>query len=251
MNSRLIFLSLLVAKISFGQASLSIKYGSDFDAGSSTLTIFSNEAKVGFDSTNIGLMISGYFNSGFDEVAQASTVKDVTSLTSYLNNFNHFKTFGWDNAAEPNPPNTWEASTVNFANAGGPGWMSGGGTVYSDSSEGKIPYTLLLAGIDDWTNLSQTTEVGLFSNNTDLIPAGAEPTPADYDYTSLTYNEILIGDDQLGFAFTDPHPLKGFTGNIYSTKAIPEPSTYALFLGVFSLGFVVWRKRVVKNNAKK
>ncbi|MBT3470182.1 MAG: PEP-CTERM sorting domain-containing protein, partial [Opitutae bacterium] len=43
--------------------------------------------------------------------------------------------------------------------------------------------------------------------------------------------------------------------NIYSTQslgaAVPEPSTYALFLGVFSLGFVIWRKRAVKNTAKE
>ena len=41
------------------------------------------------------------------------------------------------------------------------------------------------------------------------------------------------------------------SGNMYATQAVPEPSTYALFLGVFSLGFVYWRKRLARKNAKE
>ena len=46
----------------------------------------------------------------------------------------------------------------------------------------------------------------------------------------------------------------GMRGSMYASEgisAIPEPSTYALFLGVFSLGFVCWRKRLARKNAKE
>lgn len=31
------------------------------------------------------------------------------------------------------------------------------------------------------------------------------------------------------------------------SSAVPEPSTYAIFAGVFALGFVAWRRRVIRN----
>jgi hypothetical protein len=112
---------------------------------------------------------------------------------------------------------------------------------------------MTLADVSSWANASSATEIGLFTDASFTIPAGAEPTPADFDIRALTYDSVVLGQQHLGETLTGA--FAGMTGNVYASQAIgnavPEPSTYALFLGVFSLGFVIWRKRAVKNTAKE
>ena len=78
------------------------------------------------------------------------------------------------------------------------------------------------------------------------IPAGAEPTPADYNIKSVSYDSVILGKEYLG-GLTGA--FAGVTNNIMLHKlltAVPEPSTYALFFGIFSIGFVYWRKHAAK-----
>ena len=98
-------------------------------------------------------------------------------------------------------------------------------------------------------------EIGLFRDTQPFgtIPAGAEPTPADYNIKSVSYDSVILGKEYLGEALTGA--FAGVTGNIYASQAIgqavPEPSTYALFFGIFSIGFVYWRKRTAKVAPRK
>ena len=104
-----------------------------------------------------------------------------------------------------------------------------------------------LAGVTSWDQGGTASEIGLFRDSATFgtIPAGASPTPADYNIESISYDTVILGKEYLGESLTGA--FAGVTGNIYASQAIgqavPEPSTYALFFGIFSIGFVYWRKR--------
>lgn len=207
------------------------EYGSLYDGGTNTASIFSNEAKVGFDSTTKALFALGYFNDGFNISTEASNITDSASLTSFLGNFNVL-------------------DSQSFSSATAAGFFGAGNPNVSEQGVGKDSYIMTLGGIESWANGGSASEIGLFRDSSfGTIPAGAEPTPADYNIKSVSYDSVILGKEYLGEALTGA--FAGVTGNIYASQAIgqavPEPSTYALFLGIFSIGFVYWRKRNAKS----
>ena len=58
------FLALMGIK-TYSQNLISITYGSKIDIPTTTISLFTNEAKVGYDSTTTALFSIGYFNDGF------------------------------------------------------------------------------------------------------------------------------------------------------------------------------------------
>jgi hypothetical protein len=230
------FTSLLICSLFLGQKAnaqdlISITYGSAISG--STLSLFSNEANVGFDSTTTGLISIGYFTDGFDISTGKGTIADSASLSSFLGNFN-------------------KIDSKDFNTAIAPGFLTAASGSITATGDGKSPYIITLAGVTDWANAASATEIGLFRDDSmGTIPSGAQPIPTDFFAESVIYGTVEIGDKTLGQVLDGA--FTGFNGNIYASQAIgaavPEPSTYALFLGVFSLGFVIWRKRAVKNTA--
>ena len=58
------------------------------DGGTNTASIFSNEAKVGFDSTTTAFSHSVISTMVLTVATEASNITDSASLTSFLGNFN-------------------------------------------------------------------------------------------------------------------------------------------------------------------
>lgn len=230
----IVILGVLMASVSAVQSqTLSVQFGSTF-AGT-TASIFSNEAKVGYVKSNASdLLAMGYFSNGYNVATGAAGITDTASLTTFLGNFTPMH-------------------SDNFGNATADGFFPASNPSVAEQAVGQTAYVMTLADVSSWANASSATEIGLFTDASFTIPAGAEPTPADFDIRALTYDSVVLGQQHLGETLTGA--FAGMTGNVYASQAIgnavPEPSTYALFLGVFSLGFVIWRKRAVKNTAKE
>jgi hypothetical protein len=234
----LVSVLLVIAKSVSAQLEVLPNYGSKFDGATATVSIFTNETKVGFDIATPALMALGYFDDGYDIQAGAdSVINGLASLGSFLEHFNHL-------------------DSDNFTTANAPGFVTIG-TAFEEKGVGKDAYIMTLAGVDEWDQSTTATEIGLFRNDDFFgkIPGGEEPTPASYEIANVRYENVIVGKEWLNEELSGL--FEGNLGNLYATqmqisgKAIPEPSTYALFLGVFSLGFVIWRKRAVKNTAKQ
>ena len=222
--------SLQLASYTFGQQ-VAFEYGASFSPDFTKASIFTNSLKVGYDDDPLAMMSLGFFNTGFDVATQAGLVTDAATLSSFLGNFNLI-------------------AEMSFKDVAAPGFLQASGIV-NEVGVGSTPYVLTLGGIDSFANNSTATEVGLFTDSGfGTIPAGAEPLPADYNIQTLSFDTVVLGAE-----FTDQDFSAilgaGMSGNMYATQAVPEPSTYALFLGVFSLGFVFWRKRFARKNAKE
>ena len=211
-------------------------FGSKYDVGSNTASIFTNEAKVGYDGTTTALFALGYFNDGYNVSTEAAKITDASTLTSFLGNFNLMH-------------------SQSFADATSAGFFKAGNANIAEQGVGKDSYIMTLGGVTAWANGGTASEIGLFRDTATFgtIPAGSAPTPADYPIEGFTYDSVVLGKEYLGETLTGA--FAGVTGNIYASQAVgqavPEPSTYALFLGIFSLGFVCWRKRAAKSGSKE
>jgi hypothetical protein len=229
----IVTLGVLMASVSAVQSqTLSVQFGSTFEEG--TASIFSNEAKVGYSMADASdLLAMGYFSDGYNVATGAASITDSASLSTFLGNFTPMH-------------------SDNFGLATGNGFLGLSNPNVAEQGVGKTAYIMTLADVSSWANASSASEIGLFTDSSFAsIPAGGAPTPADFMINTLTYDSVVLGQQHLGETLTGA--FAGVTGNIYASQAIgnavPEPSTYALFLGVFSLGFVIWRKRAVKNTA--
>jgi len=227
----LLTLPLVLLSSNLNAQTVSATFGSKYDAASNTASIFSNEAKVGFDSTTTALFALGYFNDGFSVATEAASITDSASLTTFLGSFNVLH-------------------SQSFSDATAAGFFTPGNSSIAEQGAGKDSYIMSLAGVTSWDQGGTASEIGLFRDAATFgtIPAGASPTPADYNIESISYDTVILGKEYLGESLTGA--FAGVTGNIYASQAIgqavPEPSTYALFFGIFSIGFVYWRKRTSK-----
>ena len=97
----LLTLPLVLLSSNLNAQTVSATFGSKYDAASNTASIFSNEAKVGFDSTTTALFALGYFNDGFSVATEAASITDSASLTTFLGSFNvlHSQSFSDATAA--------------------------------------------------------------------------------------------------------------------------------------------------------
>ena len=108
--------------------------------------------------------------------------------------------------------------------------------------------------LTSWDQGGTASEIGLFETATFWhYPSRCFSDPADYNIESISYDTVILGNQYLGESLTGA--FAGVTGNIYTSQAIgqavPEPSTYALFFGIFSIGFVYWRKRSAKSASQE
>jgi hypothetical protein len=217
-----------VSQIAYSQ-STTVDFGSNFSG--STASLFTNEAKTPFSSANDGLIAFGFFNDGYNVATEAAAMNQ-SNFSTFLSNFNVLG------------EKDFSSVTVNSG-----GYINSAST-FADTAgaTGKDGYIITLAGVNSWINASTASEIGLFRDTSEFttIPPGALPLPGPYDIKSVSYDTVLLGAEHLGETSL-PSDFTGLTGNLYSTgaiSAVPEPSTYAMMLGILSFGFVYYKKRM-------
>ena len=54
-----------------------------------------------------------------------------------------------------------------------------------------------LAGVTAWDQGGTASEIGLFRDTATFgtIPAGASPTPADYNIETISYDTVILGKE--------------------------------------------------------
>ena len=227
-------LTLFLSVVGSAQAQgVDLTFGSKFDT---TLSLFTNEAKTGFDSSTQGLMAFGYFADGFDVSGQAAALDD-TNFSTFISNFTVLAESNFDGVG---------ASS---------GFLTPSSNFDDSSVTGKTPYLLTLSGVTSFASASSATEIGLFRDTTAFgtIPAPGDPIPTEYATESVTYDSVVLGAEYLNETLTGA--FAGFNGNMYATQtiaaAVPEPSTYALLLGAVSFGFVYYRRKVASKKGQQ
>jgi hypothetical protein len=186
--------------------SISVDYGSFF-SGSDGL-FFANASGQRFDTGNDAVIAVGYFGNA---VANST-------FSEYLADFNL-------------------VTSSNFSgNATSPGYYAAGDSGLSGpaitAATGEVPYVMIFAGINDFSNASSATEYIVYRDTgwaTFPVPDVSDPTLNLQTYQPDT---IVIGSLN--------NVADGFEMN---TVAVPEPSHFALAFGLIGLGVVVWRRR--------
>ena len=227
--------SLLFARTAVSQDQVLLTYGSTFDFGNTVLSLFSNEAKVGFDSSTQGLVAFGYFEDTYDVGAIDKSTFGETDFTALISNFNVLH-----ETSEP-------------TNGNPSGFLTGAQQI-TEAGVGKTGYLLTLSGVTSFASASSAQEVGLFTDaSIGTIISGGDPF-ADYNTTSVSYLSDILGNNH------DAEDMSavfgaGWTANIYASQtiaaAVPEPSTYALLLGAASFGFVYYRRKVASKKGQQ
>jgi autotransporter-associated beta strand protein len=93
-----------------------------------------------------------------------------------------------------------------------------------------------LTGPSSGTVTLNLADSGGFTAGTYTLFDYTAATASDFDVTDFTLGTTIAGYDySLG--------LLNSTLQLTAVSAVPEPSTYAVILGLGALGFVVWRKR--------
>lgn len=253
LSSFVSFLSLLPLTLFSQFEEVKPIYGSVADA-SKVGALFTTSSKIGYDAgTNPAVLGIGYFRNSYD----LSGVKDFNSTSQLDDLLSNFTLLSSGNFSASGPGMGYTTLEGSFLD----GYIGDDPTtteiVETDAEVSIVgatrTYLLTLSGVSEWEDARFASEFGLFGNPNDiLIPAGGVP-PTDYDvrtYDLLTvYGGSVYEDEDLN-DFADG-VFVGYTGHIYASQAVPEPSTYALFLGIFSMGFVYWRKRTAKSASQE
>jgi hypothetical protein len=211
------------------QNQVTLDYGSGLDGGSSTISQFTNAAKAGLTGTAAqqGMLAFGYFNDGFDVTTEAAGLND-SNFGTFLSNFNVL--------AETSMETSFS------------GYLTASST-FNEAGIGKDSYLMSLSGVTAWSSASSASEIGLFRDTATFgtIPAGGDPVPTGYAAQPLIYDTVVLGTQFLG---EDASAIfgAGWSANVYATttiaSAVPEPSTYAMMLGIFTFGFVYFKRRM-------
>ena len=198
----------------------------------SSLWVYSQDSEAEFGSTFVGsdgLFFADNSGSRFDQagtqpglltVGFFGNVGSNSTFSDYLNDYTQF------------------GSESDFAsNATGDGFMTANSGKVTDpeasAAVGETPFTMLLGGVSNFGNASSATSFSIFNDSGwSAISAPSSPT-AFFDFKALQPDNIIegsIGSVSDGFEI--------------QTTPVPEPSTYALLLGVSALVFVMVRRKV-------
>ena len=156
----------------FADGTVDVTYGSTFSGSEGLFFVDSNQA--GFDSSNVGVLAVGYFDSSFDVPAESKRLVDE-GLDDFLANFNLL-------------------ASTNFDAAASPGYYTNVGT-FSEQSVGSRPYLMTLEGIGSFSEASSATAIGLFTDSHfSSLPNGGDPIGTPYDLaTTISFDTVLLG----------------------------------------------------------
>ena len=190
-----------------------------YDSTGTNLLEIGNYVQIGFFDTSAAASVGEYFgpiNSDF-----AVTSNELSSL------FEDWTPFTTDTVAGGQIGDFTEGASA------GPGTFAiayGGVTTAGTFFENKKAFLTIYKTFDGTndlgTNWSNVTEIGIFSDTSwSFLSVGNNPGEVIDFYTS-DVTEFLVGSQ----------------GSLV-LAAVPEPATYALVFGIFSLGIVFWRRR--------
>ena len=183
--------NLLGTSAAFADGTVDITYGSTFSGSEGLFFVDSNQS--GFDSSNVGVLAVGYFDSSFDVVTESKRLV-AEGLDDFLANFNLL-------------------ASTNFNAAASPGYYTNVGT-FSEQSVGSRPYLMTLEGIDSFSEASSATAIGLFTDTKfSSLPYGGDPIGTPYDLaTTISFDTVLLGRHVSASGFSD--------GNAYASEQL-------------------------------
>ena len=183
--------SLLGTSAAFADGTVDVTYGSTFSGSEGLFFVDSNQA--GFDSSNVGVLAVGYFDSSFDVPTESKRLV-AEGLDDFLANFNLL-------------------ASTNFNDAASPGYYTNVGT-FSEQSVGSHPYLMTLEGVGSFSEASSATAIGLFTDSQfSSLPYGGDPIGTPYDLaTTISFDTVLLGWHVSASDFSD--------GNAYATQQL-------------------------------
>ena len=184
-------MSLMSSSPGFADGTVDVTYGSTFSGSEGLFFVDSNLA--GFDSSNVGVLAVGYFDSSFDVPAESKRLV-AEGLDDFLANFNLL-------------------ASTNFDAAASPGYYTNVGT-FSEQSVGSRPYLMTLEGIGSFSEASSATAIGLFTDSHfSSLPNGGDPIGTPYDLaTTISFDTVLLGWHVSASDF--------FDGNAYASQQL-------------------------------
>ena len=201
---------------------LELEYGTYFEGAEGSL--FTSASKTEFNlGTNVGLLLIGYFNPSYNIEQAAQNWGSPTFKQQMLDNFNVLSS-GSDWSAGADGYQSKMGDVVNFNNPLGEG--------------GEIKaYLMTITGVTDIqaAYAEDIKEFGIYHDSSwGYIPDGGF-FPTKYSAKGASYDSVILGSELAGEGLG--------LGNAYAAQLIPEPSTYALFIGLAALGMVWFRRR--------
>ena len=184
-------MSLISSSPGFADGMVDVTYGSTFSGSEGLFFVDSNQS--GFDSSNVGVLAVGYFDSSFDVPTESERLV-AEGLDDFLANFNLL-------------------ASTNFDDAVSPGYYTSSGT-FSEQSVGSRPYLMTLEGVGSFSEASSATAIGLFTDSQfSSLPNGGDPIGTPYDLaTTISLDTVLLGRHVSASDFSD--------GNAYASQQL-------------------------------
>lgn len=168
----------------------SIHYGSKDDGSEASL--FTNSSGQGFDASNKGLLVVGYFDLGYD-------LQTGINEEGFLGYFNVLGSTNFDAATDAGH------LKVNLPEV----------EVNSD----QAMYLLVLQGVSKFSEVDENTEIALLRDLTfGALPKQSDLGITEYEASAVSFDELLIGTEKKGQALSGN--LSGKSGNLYATESL-------------------------------
>ena len=199
---------------------LELEYGTYFEGQNGSLFTSADKVKFNVD-TNIGLLLIGYFNPNY-HVEELPNWDKSSFKQGMLDNFNVLASgSSWSQGMDGYQSVMGEI--VDFTNP-----LGTGGEVKA--------FLMTISGVSEFQEAyaAEIKEFGIYHDSSwGYIPEGGF-FPEKYSAKGASYDSVILGSELEGEGIG--------LGNAYAAQMIPEPSTYALFIGFAALGLVWWRR---------